>query len=249
MSPNHIDEWVCRTLPWDLIPLAKLIRGFSNLVQGSLFFSWNACVSTSFWIQSNLSEQIPVDFFHAWLFTLSWTKYRESSLLSKAYRHIRFFSCGVMIPALMSVGPGSWFTLETSYECVIVIVSWEHDECYYWACMVTRRDKYMWNMIHECCGSWRTGLNMVLIVRWSGTDRVHHRLRNFLRSVFFFFEYASQILWFVAVFFFWVKEALHRKVLCQRYVEITLRERDLHEYNSSVHHDTCDTLFTLHDWH
>ena len=40
---------------------------------------------------------------------------------SEAYRHIRFFVCGIMTPALMSEGPGFRVTLVTSCECVVVI--------------------------------------------------------------------------------------------------------------------------------
>ena len=69
-------------------------------------FSWNTCVSTCFWIQSNLSQQRPVD-----LSTRDSVLCLEQSTkslpcpLSKTYRHIRFFLCVVMTPALMSAGP------------------------------------------------------------------------------------------------------------------------------------------------
>ena len=104
---------------WDFILLSSFVQVF--------FFLENRDVSTwlLLWIQSTSSLQTLVISFLT-SDSVHWHEQSTKSVpcpLSKADGYIRFFFlCGAMTPALMSVGPGFWFTLATSDQCVIVIV-------------------------------------------------------------------------------------------------------------------------------
>ena len=80
--------------PETFVPFVKWIRGFSSLAQVHSF-SWNTCVSTCFWIQSNLSQQRLVD-----LSTRDSVLCLEQSTkslpcpLTKTYRHQILFVWG-----------------------------------------------------------------------------------------------------------------------------------------------------------
>ena len=80
MSSNHTDDRVCRTLPWNLIPLAKWIRGFSNLVHASHFFSRNTVCRRHFEFCWVCRSKCLLFSLHAWLCALSWREYWVSSL-------------------------------------------------------------------------------------------------------------------------------------------------------------------------
>ena len=88
------------------------------------FFLGHTCVDVVIFVNSFEFVTVIACCFFSHGTLLHCLKQSTKSLLclfSKAYRFRRFFWCGVMTPALMSVGPGFWLTLVTSYECGIVI--------------------------------------------------------------------------------------------------------------------------------
>ena len=61
MSSNHIDDRVCRTFPWDLCSLCQMNPWIQQPCSSFTVFPGTLAYPRVFWIQSNLSQQMPVD--------------------------------------------------------------------------------------------------------------------------------------------------------------------------------------------